>query len=278
MSGQSAEGDVATETIRCFGRDGRSEIVAPGFVFGCARRAVGFNVLENSPVSGIMGVSFAPESIVSQLDGLANRRFSYCLFPLSLGMQAQSTLSFGDAVPTPPANALVTPILRHPGPHMNYIYLDLRDISVGSRRLGFPPGTFGISGDSDGFIIDSGTAVTLLAETGINPFHHVITAFREFYDSKEGLVRIEVSEMGLCYSYPDGFEELLSMTYHFAGADLYVDGVDVHFHGNMNGKYFCVGVMGGAKNSILGAVHQQNTRFIFDGHVDRLQFYSDVCS
>lgn len=67
----------------------------------------------------------------------------------------------------------------------------------------------------------------------------------------------------LCYDLPHGSYTYPSMTYHFAGADLFLDDKNVFqfFHGG-----FCLIMLpindGGT--NLLGAFQQANRRFLFD--------------
>lgn len=279
-SGEISEGVVAAETIRFLRRD-TTVGSAANIIFGCSKTTTGFQRLANTAVGGFMGLSWAPESLAAQLE--SNRRsFSYCLSSFALQATVPSTLAFGDAVPAPPPHLLATHFLRKPDPDNHHFYLNLLDITVGSRRLGFPRGTFGFLGRGRreaGFVINSGVAFSYLADTGrIYHFSRVEAAFRGHCEP-EGLVRTAVSGgLDSCYRYPDGFDQFVSMTYHFEGADYVVDAVSGNLFGNdVDIKFLCMPGLNGGKISILGAVHQQNIRVVYDGVVNELQFYSEIC-
>lgn len=143
--------------------------------------------------------------------------------------------------------------------------LNLVDISVGDKKLGFESGTFESRPDKGeaGFIIDSGTGLTILSETGANPYERVLSAFRRYYDSKKvGIKKMTaIGGLELCYEFSDGFYEFATMTYHFEGADLVVEGKFVNV---FDGNTFCVALFPAKGFSLLGAAHQQNIRFIYD--------------
>ncbi|KAJ4726115.1 putative Aspartic proteinase nepenthesin-1 [Melia azedarach] len=213
-----------------------------------------------------------------QLNDEIDKRFSYCLVPFTDAMMAPSFVKFGSDIP-PPSESVQTTRFVTPAGSFLY-YLNLTDISVGSQRLRFASGTFRIRPNSQGgCIIDSGVVIPKIEQTvGCNAYRAVMGAFQSYYDSLK-LERIgRVPEgLQLCYKNPLGFNNFATMTYHFEGPTYEIEGKFVNLFNTEQG-YFCVALQPGNGRTILGAWHQQNRRLIYDGRINALQFYADICS
>ncbi|CAB4308175.1 unnamed protein product [Prunus armeniaca] len=248
-------------------------------VFGCSKDNRNIQFAKNGVISGVLGLSLNPDSLLSQLADQTQRRFSYCLVPFTEAQMAPSVVRFGDDIPAPPGGISTTTFATRPGsPFYN---LNLLDISVGSRKLGFPPGTFAFSqSGTRGFFIDSGALISQLDQNanGRNTYREVMGAFQNYYDSLH-LTRIGRVPEGfqLCYSYTPQFTQFAPMTYHFEGSNYVVDPRYVNFY-NHEAGYFCVAMMAGNGKSILGAWHQQNMRLIYDLNANALQFTPEICA
>ncbi|KAK6269665.1 hypothetical protein POUND7_006770 [Theobroma cacao] len=81
-------------------------------VFGCSKDNQNFD-FSNGEISGILGLSSAPNSLANQLasKGISTRRFSYCLVPFTDALVRPSVLRFGDDIPRPVGNLQTTQIL-----------------------------------------------------------------------------------------------------------------------------------------------------------------------
>ncbi|XP_024018602.1 aspartic proteinase nepenthesin-2 [Morus notabilis] len=251
-----------------------------GIIFGCSNDNMNFE-FKDTPISGIMGLSWSPDSLVSQLAHSIQRRFSYCLVPYDEGRAVPSLLTFGGAIPSPIGNLQTTKFLKTPI-NIYHFYLNLLDVSVGGNRIGFPSDTFKPNQDgSGGIFIDSGSILTFVNNedlpNGRNPYEEVIGAFQRHYDSFNLKRKENVPErLELCYEKPGDFSHFATMTYHFDGADYIVEGKYANHFNNVDG-YFCVALLGGNRISILGAWHQQNKRIIYDGNIDSLHFIDEKC-
>ncbi|KAL3733560.1 hypothetical protein ACJRO7_022996 [Eucalyptus globulus] len=85
-------------------------------------------------------------------------------------MTATSVLRFGEDTKLPPRRDIKSTPLSQLNISWNY-YVDLMDISVGDRRLGFPPGKFDLKSNGSGrCVIDSGAMV--LQEDAYDPILH----------------------------------------------------------------------------------------------------------
>ncbi|XVE80322.1 hypothetical protein DITRI_Ditri14bG0130600 [Diplodiscus trichospermus] len=246
-------------------------------LFGCSDDNCGF-LFENTDISGIFGLNISPDSMASQFSAITRIRFSYCLVPFQDALPRPIVLRFGDDIPQPPPEHLrTTPFLTAQTAPL--FYLELLDISVAGHRLGFPPYTFITRPDgSGGCFIDSGALFTVIdaGTPGVNAYAAVMAVFDAYYGSR-GLRRTAGPGnpgLELCYEYPPNYNDFAAITFHFNGADYTVYGVNgyVSFPG-----FFCAGILGSNGRSVLGALHQQNKRIIYDGGIGALQFADEQC-
>ncbi|KAJ0101298.1 hypothetical protein Patl1_04276 [Pistacia atlantica] len=187
-------------------------------------------------------------------------------------------LGFGDNIPLPSGNVVTTPYYTVPGSY--YYYLHLRDISIGFQRLGFPPETFEFI--NGGFFIDSGAPLTNLATNtgnGINVYQVVMNALQNHYDSfhLERMTGVTPYGLQLCYRNRAGFRQFPSLSFNLPGGDYIVDAKYVNIAFDAEG-YFCVAIIPGEGQSILGIMHQQNVRIIYSAALGAIQFYEADCS
>ncbi|KAK3199553.1 hypothetical protein Dsin_022968 [Dipteronia sinensis] len=258
---------------------GQRSVTISNIIFGCSKDNEKFNDMRiHGFLSGILGLNFSPDSLYSQLQLLIDRRFSYCLVPFIQEEPSPSIMRFGDDIPPPRPTLQATTV--YTVPNFFYYFLKLFDITVGSLRLHLPQNAFiPIPGSTTtGFFIDSGAPITVIDQHtngGVNAHEVVISAFKQYYDSRGLQGSPSVSDFGLCYSNPPDFFEHPTLIYHFEGADYAVEGrnVIVNF-----ADFFCVGIQPGVGSSILGANHMQDIRIIHDGNINKIQFYPEQCS
>ncbi|KAG7957548.1 hypothetical protein I3843_11G181400 [Carya illinoinensis] len=281
LGGASTKGVASFETFKVPVDESNAKYIY-NVIFGCSNDNQGMQFAKNGVISGVLGLSLSPDSLVSQTLDEDYRRFSYCLIPFDEAVvMAPSLLRFGADIPLPPTNIQTTPFVKPPA-GTNYYLLNLQDVSVGFHRLGFPPDTFKPKQDgTGGCIIDSGALISRLDQNtinGRNAYMEVMDAFKNHYDYFK-LQRIgKVAEgLELCYEYKQDFVEYATMTYHFEGADYNVESKYVNFYDTQAG-YFCVALLPGNGKSLLGAWHQQNMRIIYDGKIGALQFATEHCA
>ncbi|KAJ7948466.1 aspartic proteinase nepenthesin-2-like [Quillaja saponaria] len=276
--GAVTKGVASLETFRVLSSATTTTLIND-IIFGCSSESQGVQFAKNGVISGILGLSWSRDSFVTQLFDRIERKFSYCLVPFVDAMMSPSVLRFGSDIPLPSGNVRTTPFVTVPGPAL--FHLNLIDISVGFKRLGFPPDTFKYrQGGSGGCIIDSGVLIPRLDQNanGQNAYRRVMGEFQRHYDSLQ-LQRMTQVPQGfqLCYKQPSGFDQFASMTYHFQGAEYVVQGKYMNFYDTQAG-YFCVALMPGNGKTSLGAWHQQNKRIIYDGNIRALQFSVETCA
>ncbi|XP_065868692.1 aspartic proteinase nepenthesin-1-like [Euphorbia lathyris] len=268
LSGDVTEGVAASDFFRPLDNTRIS------LQFGCSRNSRNFTFLEHTGRGGgIMGLSLSPISILQQLGNITQHRFSYCLVPYDQLSTAvfRSLLRFGNDINTHGRTFESTPIISPP--NMYAYYLDLLDISIGNNRLNFPPNTFSIKRDgSGGCIIDSGTTLTHFSQSS---YPKVKTAFQNYFRSK-GFTQVHMPPYDLCYINGRSMDEIPTMTFHFRGADFEVEGhyLIMPFPDH---NAFCIGIQQTRSLTILGAIQQGNTRFIYDAAARQLLFSPENC-
>ncbi|KAK9265549.1 hypothetical protein L1049_009307 [Liquidambar formosana] len=246
-------------------------------IFGCGHNNLNFRFGVNHYITGILGMNWSPTSLFGQVFHSVSGRFSYCLVYSSRPLTETSLLRFGNDIVVPGHNVQRTSFLPQPAIGLFHYYLNLRDISVGGQRLGFPPGTFSLRRDyTGGCFIDTGTVFSTIDQYAGNAYARVITAFANYF-SRFRLERVHHGPSGLelCYRYNRSFQQYASMTFHFQGADFTVEPTFVYFFGYQE-RIFCVALVRGYA-TILGAWQQQNTRFVYDV-LHALTFAPEDCS
>lgn len=197
-------GDLASETIT-FGSKGKRASFS-NFVFGCGHNNSGVFPQKSS---GIVGLGFGEQSIVSQLNSSINGKFSYCL-GLFTEESKSGKLSFGKKALVLGHGVVTTPLILD-----NYYYLILQGISVGNKRLNYSyisPLHKPLKGN---IIIDSGTTATYLPDDLYAELESTVKS--EIKSTKD--VKDPLGFFKLCYeSLHDGNVPIITL--HFKGADL----------------------------------------------------------
>lgn len=120
---------IASMEIFRFALNDGTFLSLDGIVFGCSNDNVNFG-FEGTPISGIMGLCWSPNSLVTQLADYVQRKFSYCLVPYDdEGHTAPILLTFGSAIPNIVGNIQITRFVVPPVSNY-YFYLNLLDVSV----------------------------------------------------------------------------------------------------------------------------------------------------
>ncbi|TXG67014.1 hypothetical protein EZV62_008289 [Acer yangbiense] len=240
--------------------------------FGCSFESRGN---FDRKISGILGMNMDPISFMGQLGKqYFSNKFSYCL--VDPNTVTHSYLKFGDDVYNGrPVQEFTKKTPFEANPFNNNYYLYLQDISINGMRLNLPEGTFKIKGNGQGgCIIDSGTTITSLK---YSVYIRVKDEF-EAYFARYGIQRSYGgcgTTAALCFDLPSGFNAFPSMTYHFIGADLYVEPK----HGFLlTISHFAPAIKAGdSEFTVLGSWQQQNTRFIDDTDLRQLSFAPEEC-
>ncbi|KAL0328408.1 UNVERIFIED_CONTAM: Aspartic proteinase CDR1 [Sesamum calycinum] len=143
------------------------------------------------------------------------------------------------------------------------------DISIGGQRLGLSPSLFSLK--NGGVFMDTGIQYTVLTRKA---YDKVNRSFQRYFKGK--LKKIDGIHQNLqpCYKLTPGFNDYPTMTFHFDGADYEAEYTHVK---DESSRVTCTAVLPG-KRTIIGALQQWNTRFMFDINKNLLKFYRDDCA
>ncbi|XP_026420254.1 aspartic proteinase CDR1-like [Papaver somniferum] len=290
-SGSITSGIVAEEKFT-LGSD-TSGIQSIELHIGCGFRqenfenVMGNNHLHGKPdlIAGILGLGLGQWSFLNQLGAIGQGKFSHCLQTFDWNIEGPSTyLRFGaDAIiggvgqrvhKTP----IVVPWFQTP-----LYYLNLEDISVGTKRVRFPRGTFKVNIKGEGgAIIDSGTPLSMMYKDHFDKIADLVKA----HFNKLGIEYIgSVHHFDVCFRIRGRFDtaNYPSITLHFQQADYVIsdykanflmvtaDGIVclAFFRGNSTGL--------GMPHFILGAMQQTNKRILYDVMDRSLSFVTEYC-
>jgi hypothetical protein len=126
-------------------------------------------------------------------------KFSYCLVSVTDSPSKTSPLFIGQTASLNAKTVSSTPILQSSS-QPTFYYLSLEGISVGGQLLDIPAGTFDLQSDgTGGLIIDSGTTVTYLEQTGYDVVKKAVI-------SSINLPQVDGSNIGLdlCFNQQSG--------------------------------------------------------------------------
>lgn len=237
------------------------------FAFGCGHANQGAASFADS--DGLLGMGQGPLSLASQLSA---QTFSYCLGSL---MSSQiSPLFLGDAATSSDDAEKGSSIQMTPFITNSYLptfyYLNLSGISVNGARLRIPSQTFAIRANgTGGMIIDSGTTITYLEESG---YQIVLKAMQS---KLVNLLKISRPIFGLDLCYISVKEDALpTLTFHFDGAN--VDIPPANLFVKIGGLY-CLALSKSHGISILGNMQQQNYHILYDRRNHQISFTYTTC-
>ncbi|OVA11123.1 Peptidase A1 [Macleaya cordata] len=270
------KGVLSNETFTFLSDNGAPE-PKKGVVFGCSNYNKNFTNFRGE-IDGILGMSYAPLSLTAQIRNEIKRRFSCCFVQSGIyPPHKTSFLRFGDdfVIKSPGGNVQTTPFVRYIDKTM--YALNLTDISIGNNsRIGFPPGTFALKPDgSGGCLIDSGAAISYIQTEPYQRFRQAIMQYFEQYHLR--IILAEQYHLDLCYQLPGNFNKFPSITFHFQRADLKVVPGNA-FLINYQEQYFCLAMKPKKGRSRIGAMQQQNIRFVYDIGRRELSFVPEDCS
>uniref|UniRef100_A0A7N0VIV0 Peptidase A1 domain-containing protein n=1 Tax=Kalanchoe fedtschenkoi TaxID=63787 RepID=A0A7N0VIV0_KALFE len=278
--GSYSGGILAYETLKFVSsHQERGEMVR--VVIGCGHKN---KMVEFSKEAGIFGMNWGAHSFVNQVTGHSQRRFSYCLPPLTSNEfeLASTILRFGSDAPRVTGLHRLR-MLEHAGDPLYYI--DLQDISINGRRLNIPSAYFAKTGpNKGGCIIDTGTRFTFISRSAYNILKQQMMQHLATADSS---LRIESSgPLDLCYQRNPpfkGYNHLPTVTFHFpGGANLVLqrDIVFIVWDGNGGREIVCMGISPTNEDdvSIIGAQSQANHVFVFNLPARSLYFGPRNCA
>nr|XP_027113553.1 aspartic proteinase CDR1-like [Coffea arabica] len=236
-------GELARETITLEGSAG-DRVSFPDFIFGCGQ---GGDFPKEG--SGIVGLGFQHQSLISQLNSSLNGKFSYCFGP-SNDVSKPGKIGFGNNPELLGREGVVSTPL-----HFDFTYsLRLEAISVADTRLEYHYDT--PSSTSGNIFIDSGTPYTFLPQELYSDFKAAIQ--REI--GSQNIVVDQEHDFTLCYSSLLD-SNIPNVTLHFTGADLKLNPENIF--DRASSSPVCLGF---APNDIgiLGNIAQANSWVQYD--------------
>ncbi|CAL4987690.1 unnamed protein product [Urochloa decumbens] len=266
----SASGYLSTDHFRI-----NSGGVDPFYAFGCAHFTDKFH--NGGTAAGVLSVSRAPASIATQATARGLTSFSYCLSGETKTRRG-GFLRFGADVPSDPryrSTRILPPAL---GAHDSAYYVSLVGVSVGERRLaGIRPEMFGHGGG--GCIVDIGAPVTELVESAYRIVEEAMWSGLE----RRGAERlVEQGRYGLCVRATAAVRgHLPSLSLHFCGEDdatllISPEQLFLMVDDERAGQVACLALVPG-RRTVIGALQQVDTRFVFDLKDNKLSFAPESC-
>ncbi|XP_037437557.1 aspartic proteinase nepenthesin-1-like [Triticum dicoccoides] len=288
LDGAHASGVLGTETFT-FADDGGRAAAAEvgGVVFGCAHTATGFH--GHGVLAGVLGLGkLMPSLIWTRLrQHWQDGRFSYCLFGPTRP-ERHGFLRFGADVPAT-GHMKSTNILymRWTSPDFSAYFVKLLGVSVAGKRLAGPPGRRMIdlfqchkSGGRwyGGCLIDPGTGTTTMTQLAYNVLEHAV----EEHVKRLGMPLVRHHGYRLCFSGATqaAIPHLPTMTLHFEeggedDGDLVIRPQQLFVFVQHD---ICLAVVPSEHMTIIGAMQQVDTRFVYDITAGKIHFAPERCS
>ncbi|RCV20842.1 hypothetical protein SETIT_4G090300v2 [Setaria italica] len=238
--------------------------------FGCAHKAHHFQ--NDGVFAGVIGAAAVARGLT---------RFSYCLFHGG-ETNRQGFLRFGTDVPRNPRyrTTEILPAAALDAAHdSSGHYVSLVGVSLGARRLdGIRPEMFARREDGQGgCVVDLGTPVTVMARAAYDVVEEAVWSDLE----RHGAERVGRRGYGLCVRASEAMKgRLQSLSLHFSGDEEAVLVVAPEqlflMMDDEQGRIACLAVTPG-RRTVIGALQQVDTRFVFDLKDSKLSFAPESC-
>ncbi|KAK9757367.1 hypothetical protein RND81_01G157500 [Saponaria officinalis] len=283
---------IAATEVFTFATEGGHSQSLPNIIFGCGINMLDFPEGKNvhNKISGAIGLGYGFYGLMEQTQMIFRGTFSYCLQPaIREGYRSLATpmyLRFGNDILPGPISGLMTmmatSIFRNR--HLTQYYLNVEDMSVGSRKLNLNPHFFTIKDDgTGGFVIDTGIAMTYIIREA---YHVVMLAIKDFMKVNNYNVReMKTPELGyeLCYRRYKNPKHvnLPTVTFHFSNNADYIIPTTSTFYmsktSNDHRDMYCMNFFPDDHRSYLGALHQVHKRIVYDTRNSVLYFAEVNC-
>ncbi|XP_062200563.1 aspartic proteinase nepenthesin-1-like [Phragmites australis] len=246
------------------------------FLFGCSHSTEHFQ--SEGVYAGVASVGRTPTSLAMQAAARGLTQFSYCLFGGSSKTKRQGFLRFGTDVPRNPRYR-TTRILPALDAHESMYYVSLVGISLGSRRLDrIRPETFARRKDGQGgCVIDLGTPLTVMVQEAYRVVEEAVWSDLQ----RQRAERVKRPGYGLCVRATKAIKgRLQSLSLHFPEENAVLVFSPEQLFLMMNdkqGQIACLAMMPG-RRTVIGALQQVDTRFVYDLKNSKLSFASESCS
>ncbi|RLN11198.1 hypothetical protein C2845_PM09G08790 [Panicum miliaceum] len=260
--GMSVEGYLGTDQLTYKG------VVHQNVPFGCAHRA--FHFQNDGVFAGVIGATAVARGLT---------RFSYCLFHGG-DANRQRFLRFGTDVPRNPRyrTTKILPALGARDESSGH-YVGLVGVSLGARRLdGIRPEMFACREDGQGgCVIDLGTPLTVMAREAYDVVEEAVWSDLQ----RHGAERVELAGYGLCVRASSEAIKgrLPSLSLHFPeeAAALVVSPEQLFLMADDEEQRVACLAMKPGRRTVIGALQQVDTRFVFDLKDSKLSFASESC-
>ncbi|KAJ0260138.1 Aspartic proteinase CDR1-like protein [Hirschfeldia incana] len=254
------KGSFAYETVTLKSTSGQSYVM-PETVIGCSHNS---SSGSDTSGSGIVGLSWHPTSLISQMGKSMRGTFSYCLSP-----GGTSKINFGSNAIVSGNGTVSTPMFqkkKQPG----FYYLNLDAVSVGETRVETTGTPFhAVDGNT---VIDSGTVLTYLPPS-------YCSLVREAVENFVTAERVTYADGTLCYK-TNTMDVFPVITMHFSGgADLVMDKHNTYM---ANGKAICLMILcpqmkPDAEEALFGNRAQNNFLVGYDHSSLQISFKPTDC-
>ncbi|XP_026383316.1 aspartic proteinase CDR1-like [Papaver somniferum] len=286
LAGGNTSGIVAEEKFTSRTSTGELESIKLRMGCGFLQKnftTIGNNHLYGKPdlIAGILGLGSGQWSFINQLGAAGQGKFSYCLETFNPNIEGSDTyLRFGaDATIGGMGQKVLTTPIVVPEFETSLYYLNLEDISVGDKRVGFPRGTFKVNTQGKGgTIIDSGAPMSVM--------------FKDHFDRVADLVKSHFDNLGIEYVGPHQYFDVCfrlrgrfditnypSITLHFQQADYVIPDYKANFI-IFNNDIVCLGIYRDNIYTVafaLGAMQQANKRILYNIMDRSLSFATEYC-
>jgi hypothetical protein len=241
----------------------------PHIAFGCGQDNEGGGFSQGG---GLVGFGRGPLSFISQLGQSVGNKFSYCLVSITDSPSKTSPLFIGKTASLNAKTVSSTPLVQSSS-QPTFYYLSLEGISVDGQLLDIADGTFDLEFDgTGGVIIDSGTTVTYLEQSGYDVVKKTVI-------SSINLPQVDGSNIGLdlCFEPESGSStsHFPTITFHFEGADFNLP-KENYIYTDSSG-IACLAMLPSSGMSIFGNIQQQNYQILYDNERNVLSFAPTVC-
>ncbi|XP_044409994.1 protein ASPARTIC PROTEASE IN GUARD CELL 1-like [Triticum aestivum] len=258
-----------------------------GIVFGCTQATEGFDT--KGTFAGTLGMGRLPTSLIMQIKDRVAWPFSYCLISPGHSQDRHGFIRFGADIPEPPPlnhhriKILPTPPDLPHGFADSAYYVKLLGVSLnGSPIQGIHQTMFEWRHDgSGGCFLDAGTEITHLVPAAYTLVEEAVAHVVQQW----GYNRVRDREFHLCFREGPGiWSRIPRLTLDFEGggsptrAHLEI-GSRRLFVKVENKQLLCFGVYPTTSRhpTVIGAMQQVDTRFIFDLRANTITIHPESC-
>lgn len=241
-------------------------------IIGCSNKVQGFKEYD-----GVLGLSYSRFSLPMVAFQKFRGSFSYCLVDSLSHKNISSHLTFGIAAGARKLRKMQHTPLTVDSASTGY-YLHVVGISVGGKILHIPPTTWNMT-RGGGTIIDSGTSITLLAQTA---YRFVLEAYDPFLRRFPAVQDYDTGTFQVCFKANEKYHDrgVPKLVFHFSNGASFkppVKNYVLDYDEDLRIKCFGFLSAGDYSLSIIGNIMQQNHYWEYDLKNHRLGFAPSRC-